>query len=144
MSMLGSFWLAPPEKWEALLIGQVLGEDGDRGPVWSGTPVWNAFVALARRRFAEQLQLNSVARFVRRAELGVERGRSLPGTVNGQVNNGYEVTLSVEAVSDLARAYSSHVSFFVAPHAPSLEFRSTRRGTVDDAAIQACPTSRNR
>lgn len=47
--------------------------------------------------------------------------------VNGYVNNGYEVTLSVEAVSDLARTYRDHVSFLVAPHDPSLESRSMRR-----------------
>jgi len=96
-------------------------------PTTIGPEAWRAFVTIARCRFAEQLQLNSVARFVRRAALDVKRGRLLSGTVNGHISNGYDVTLSVEAVSDLARVYRDHASLFVAAHDPSLESRSLRR-----------------
>ncbi len=94
------------------------------------TPAWSAFANLARRRFAEQLHLNSVTTFVRRATLDVDRGRALSGAQNGAVSAGYELTLSVEIASDLGRLYRDRLSFFVAEHHPGIESRSRRRETA--------------
>lgn len=96
---------------------------------------WRAFVALARDRFAEQLRTNSVTHFVRRAELTIERGAPRSGIVNGSVRNGFEVSLSVEVVSDRGRVYRRHHSLFVAPHDPSIERRSVGRGAREFPAL---------
>jgi hypothetical protein len=104
----------------------------DHAPPTSGSPSWDAFVVLARWRFADQAQINSVLRFIRRAELHVERGlahRATPsGLRNSVARNEYQVALAVDVVSDLGRSYHQESSVFAAPHDASLETRSTRRG----------------
>jgi hypothetical protein len=83
---------------------------------------------LAVQRFQDQLAKHRLdISYVHTASVVVER---LPLTVDGQVNGrsaiGYQRRVSASAVTDRGRRYQSERSFFVAPHNPRAELRSTR------------------
>ena len=83
---------------------------------------------LAVQKFHEQLAKHGLNRScLHAASVSVEW---LPLTVAGQVNShqttGHQVRVSASAVTDRGRRYQSERSFFVAPHDPRIELRSTR------------------
>lgn len=88
-----------------------------------GSDAWRAFVFLARARFVDQIAMNGVARFVRRAELTVEPGAAL--------------TLTLEVESDQGRSYRQSTSVNALPHDPTRETRSRRRGVIPGEGRQA-------
>ena len=88
---------------------------------------------LAIRRFAEQLaRVGLPGSVVRSATLAVRRvpdprdrletGRRVP--------TGHDYEFSVSVVTDLGRPYRAGCRAFIAPHAPDVFTRSTRRGCV--------------
>jgi hypothetical protein len=96
---------------------------------------------LAVQMFEDQLAKNRFDRsLLRTASLFVER---LPLTVEGQVNGhgvaGYQVHVSASAVTEQGRRYQSERAFFVAPHDPRVEWRSTR---ADNQLVQQTATAR--
>lgn len=46
--------------------------------------------------------------------------------INGQISTGHDVNLLIHAVTDRGRCFDKTMSFFVAPHDPKVELRSTR------------------
>jgi hypothetical protein len=100
--------LSPPARLEA-------------GPIASAAD-------LAVRKFHDQLTKHGLDRsHVRAASVVIDW---LPLTVDGQVNGhravGYQVRVSASATTDQGRQYQSERSFFVAPHNPRTEWRSTK------------------
>ncbi len=95
----------------------------------SGSPsTSSAAVALAVRRFAEQLRLSGLDRSrVRETRVTLTR---LPGAafgaVHGHVRAGFTVQFVAEAVLDDGKAYRDELTTFVAPHDPAIESRSGR------------------
>ena len=82
----------------------------------------------AVEKFQDQLGKHGLARtHVRTACVLIERlSLTADGQVNGRSAAGYQVRVSVTAVTDRGRRFDSERSFFVAPHNPQAEFRSTR------------------
>lgn len=96
----------------------------DRG---AGSAPMRALVHIARDRFRNQLAKHRLTpSLLKAAELLIARApeKAAEARVNGR---GYEVTVSVRAVTDLDTEYVSSVSIFVAPHDPNRESRSKRR-----------------
>ena len=98
--------------------------DSDAG----GDAPENIFVALATRKFAEQLdKWKILAAWVAGARLDVTWSRDVAsGFVGGTRQDGYGATFAATVTTDLGRAISRAKHVFVAPHNPRLESRSAR------------------
>ena len=85
-------------------------------------------VALAKRKFCEQMEKNGVSiSWIREAHLEIEKlPQSKSGFVNGRASVGNDFTFAVQATSDCGKIYKTETTIFVAPHDPKIEGRSTR------------------
>lgn len=93
-----------------------------------GDPVLVWFEAESRRKFAEQIAKDRIPiEYVRAARLVCEVvSKPFSGSIGGSPTEGATCRLTVSVTSDLGAEYSRKKEFFVAPHDPSREHRSTR------------------
>jgi hypothetical protein len=84
---------------------------------------------LAIRRFTQQLaKVGLPSSVVRSATLAVRRLDHHLAT--GRMPSGHDYTFTVSVVTDLGRPFRAACTEFIAPHAPDVFARSTRRGCV--------------
>jgi hypothetical protein len=78
-------------------------------------------IALARTRFAEQLQKAEIPRsWLREAHLRLARGdEAKRGVVNGHWTDGHDFTFSAHATTDHGKSFAAEAVVFVAPHDPA-------------------------
>lgn len=115
---LFGFLVGGPMPIECDLLTPVQADGGLRGVVRD----------LAARRFAEQLDKAGVNRAcVRQATVRLERR---PGSevamVGGHQRTGMRLSVRASVTADNGRVFEEEVVLFVAPHDPSIEFRSAR------------------
>lgn len=89
---------------------------------------------LAIRRFAEQLaKVGLSGCVVRSATLAIHRtpeSRDCHVETGRRVPSGHDYSFTVSVVTDLGRPYRAECRAFIAPHAPDVFTRSTRRGCI--------------
>lgn len=98
------------------------------GEVAVDSPLVVAARQRARLIFQEQLQRSHIpGHCVAEVKLTIKKEvEGLLGSVNGHTIQGFQVSLSAEALSDLGKKYQCKKLLFVAPHNPTIECRSTR------------------
>jgi hypothetical protein len=99
-------------------------------------------VRLAAQKFAEQIaKAGFQLSHFRSAHLEIAHSSVLRSSlVNGHLRAGYDLSFRVTAVSDDDKTYHSETSVFVAPHDPTVEFRSARDAGSDQglSMVSSC------
>ena len=121
-SDVGGYWL-----WGRLVH--------ELGPSWqvdllracAKTGIQGIAAEMARRKCGEQLRKHGIEpAALSSASLGVVVGNPAMADSGGYRRDGHEVMVSVDVVSVHGACFTETRAFFVAPHDPSIERKSTR------------------